>query len=251
MISGAAQADCAVLVVSARTGEFEDGFVKGGQTKEHTTLVRTMGVSHIVVAVNKMDDKTVNWSEERFLELHRQLAEFLRKAGFKKDQISFVPMSGLNGINLEKKIDPAICPWYKGDCLLNTLDKVAKARDQSGTQPVRFPVLDRYKDSGKVYCIGRIDGGKVCVGDVLVSVPGEHEATVGGIESEFGPQKVARPGDNVTLWMKGMDENYINSGSVLCSKGQRLCPTTNRFQAQILVSNLPESRPIITKGYQW
>merc|ERR1711916_326859 len=81
MISGAAQADVAVLVVSARTGEFEDGFVKGGQTKEHTTLVRTMGVSHILVVVNKMDDKTVEWAQQRFQALQRELGDFLKKAG--------------------------------------------------------------------------------------------------------------------------------------------------------------------------
>ena len=115
---------------------------------------------------------------------------------------------------------------------------------------MRFPVLDRYKDAGKVYVIGRVDGSIVSVGDTLVAIPGEREATVGGIESEFGSLNQARPGDNVTLWMKGLDENYVNSGTVLCSKGMRLCPAVSRFQAQIIISNLPESRPILTAGYQ-
>ncbi len=115
MISGAAQADIAVLVISARGGEFEDGFVKGGQTKEHTMLVRTMGVSHIVVAINKMDDKTVEWSEQRYSAIVRDLTEFLKKAGFKKEQITFVPVSALTALNLKDRMEPSVCPWYKGD----------------------------------------------------------------------------------------------------------------------------------------
>ena len=65
MISGAAQADVAVLVISARKGEFETGFEKGGQTREHAMLVKTAGVQKLVVVVNKMDDPTVNWGKER------------------------------------------------------------------------------------------------------------------------------------------------------------------------------------------
>ena len=71
----------AVLVVSARAGEFEDGFVKGGQTKEHTMLVRTMGVTHVLCAINKMDDKTVEWSQKRYDTMVKELSDFLRKAG--------------------------------------------------------------------------------------------------------------------------------------------------------------------------
>ena len=209
-----------------------------------------MGVSHLLVAINKMDDKTVEWSEERFNAVQRELWEFLRRAGFKKDQVSFVPLSGLTGLNLKERVEAEVCPWYKGESFLDTLDAVSEARKNEENSPVRFPVLDRYKDAGKVYVIGRVDGSSIAVGDTLVAVPGEREATVGGIESEFGALKQARPGDNVTLWMKGLDEAYINSGHVLCSKGQRLCPAVSRFQAQIIISAMPESRPVMTAGYQ-
>jgi peptide chain release factor subunit 3 len=250
MISGAAQADVAVLVVSARSGEFEDGFIKGGQTKEHTMLVRTMGVTHIVVAINKMDDKTVEWSEKRFSEMVRELSDFLKRAGFKKEQISFVPLSALTGINLKDRLDAAVCPWYTGKSLLETLDEVSESRENDSSAPVRFPVLDRYKDAGKVFVIGKLAGGTIRMGDTLVVVPGEREGVVSGIESEFGTLKEARAGDNVTLTIKGLDEAYINAGFVLCAKGQRLCPAVSRFQAQILISNLPDARPIMTSGYQ-
>ncbi|KAL8215413.1 UNVERIFIED_CONTAM: Eukaryotic peptide chain release factor GTP-binding subunit ERF3A [Gekko kuhli] len=65
MIGGASQADLAVLVISARKGEFETGFEKGGQTREHAMLAKTAGVKHLIVLINKMDDPTVNWSNER------------------------------------------------------------------------------------------------------------------------------------------------------------------------------------------
>lgn len=250
MISGAAQADVAVLVVSARGGEFEDGFIKGGQTKEHTMLVRTMGVQHIVVAINKMDDKTVEWSEKRFNDMVRELSDFLRKAGFKKEQMSFVPLSALNGINLKDRMEKNVCPWYNGKSLMETLDEVSVSRENDANAPFRMAVLDKYKDSGKVYVIGKVDGGRIRVGDTAVVVPGEHESVVGSIDSEFGALKECKAGDNVTIWLKGMDDAYVNTGFVLCAKGQRLCPVVSRFQAQILISNMPESRPILSPGYQ-
>lgn len=113
-----------------------------------------------------------------------------------------------------------------------------------------MPLLDRYKDAGKVYVIGKVDGGMLRTGDTVVLVPGDKEAVVGSIESEFGPLSEARAGDNVTLWLKGLDENYVQTGAVLCVKGQRPCPVVTRFQAQILINALPEQRPIMTSGYQ-
>ena len=202
MISGAAQADVAVLVVSARAGEFEDGFIKGGQTKEHTMLVRTMGVTHILVAVNKMDDKTVEWSAKRFGDMERELSDFLKKAGFKKEQMSFVPLSALSGANLKERVEAAVCPWYKGKSLLDTLDEVAESRENDAGAAVRMPVLDRYKDAGKVFVIGKLVGGTVRLGDTLIVEPSAKEGVVGGIESEFGTLKEARAGDNVTIWLK-------------------------------------------------
>lgn len=82
MISGAAQADIGVLVISARKGEFETGFERRGQTREHAMLAKTAGVKHLVVLINKMDDPTVVWSEERYEECKTKLTPFLKKVGF-------------------------------------------------------------------------------------------------------------------------------------------------------------------------
>lgn len=111
MIGGASQADLAVLVISARKGEFETGFEKGGQTREHAMLAKTAGVKYLIVLINKMDDPTVDWSSERYEECKEKLVPFLKKVGFSpKKDIHFMPCSGLTGANLKEQSD--FCPWY-------------------------------------------------------------------------------------------------------------------------------------------
>ena len=114
MISGAAQADIGCLVISARRGEFEAGFDRNGQTREHALLAKTLGVQKLVVVVNKMDESTVMWSKERFDEIQAKLRPFLRKCGFavKKD-VYFVPISGLTGANLIEAVKPEVCQWVQ------------------------------------------------------------------------------------------------------------------------------------------
>jgi len=114
MIGGASQADLAVLVISARKGEFETGFEKGGQTREHAMLAKTAGVKHLVVLINKMDDHTVNWDEERYNECKEKLLPYLKKLGFNPQKdLNFMPCSGLTGAGLKESVDPQLCPWYK------------------------------------------------------------------------------------------------------------------------------------------
>ena len=114
MISGAAQADVAVLVISARKGEFETGFERGGQTREHILLVKTAGVSRLVVAINKMDDPTVQWSKARFEEIKEKMTPFIRQAGFSvKSSVSFIPVSAYTGVNLKDRPAASVCDWWK------------------------------------------------------------------------------------------------------------------------------------------
>ncbi|KHJ75312.1 elongation factor Tu GTP binding domain protein, partial [Oesophagostomum dentatum] len=104
MISGATQADLAVLVISARKGEFETGFDRGGQTREHAMLVKTAGVRHLVILVNKMDDPTVKWDEARFNEIQGKLTPYLRKCGFNpKTDMTYIPVSGLTGAFIKER----------------------------------------------------------------------------------------------------------------------------------------------------
>lgn len=101
-------------VISARKGEFETGFDRGGQTREHAMLAKTAGVKHLVVLINKMDDPTVEWSEVRYNECKDKILPYLRKLGFNpaKD-LSFMPVSGQTGQGLKECLDPNICSWWK------------------------------------------------------------------------------------------------------------------------------------------
>lgn len=114
MISGAAQADVAILVISARKGEFETGFEKGGQTREHIMLVKTAGVSKVIVVINKMDDATVEWQKSRYDEIKDKLTPFIRSAGFSlKTDVTFIPVSAYTGANLKDRVAKTVCSWWE------------------------------------------------------------------------------------------------------------------------------------------
>jgi peptide chain release factor subunit 3 len=114
MISGASQADVAILVISARKGEFETGFERGGQTREHVMLVKTAGVSKVVIAINKMDDLTVEWAQERYKEIKDRLAPFIRSAGFNlQNDVYWIPISAYTAINVKDRVNKKVAPWWE------------------------------------------------------------------------------------------------------------------------------------------
>ena len=111
MITGTSQADCAILMVPAATGEFEAAYAKQGQLREHALLAFTLGVKQMIVGVNKMDEKSVNYAEPRFNEIKDEVSKFLTKVGYKGETIPFIPISGWNGDNLIERSDNM--KWYK------------------------------------------------------------------------------------------------------------------------------------------
>lgn len=120
MIQGVAQADYAGLVISARKGEFEAGFEKEGQTREHIQLVKSLGVQKLVIIVNKMDEPSVKWNKKRYDEIQENLLPFLINTGFREEDLSWIPISGLNGDNITEKTDS--CDWYDGPGLIDIFD---------------------------------------------------------------------------------------------------------------------------------
>src|SRR3954470_12916699 len=110
MITGTSQADCAILIIAAGTGEFEAGISKDGQTREHALLAYTLGVKQLIVAVNKMD--TTSWSEERFNEIVKEVSGFIKRVGYNPKTVAFVPISGWHGDNMLE--DSANMTWFKG-----------------------------------------------------------------------------------------------------------------------------------------
>lgn len=149
MIGGASQADIAVLVISARKGEFETGFERGGQTREHAMLVKTAGVKYLIVLINKMDDSTVNWDPERYNEIKDKLVPYLKKCGFQPGKDThFMPCSGFTGAFIKER--PAdletLVDWYDGPCFIPYLESLV-IPNRSQTGPFRMPIFDKYKVS--------------------------------------------------------------------------------------------------------
>lgn len=169
MITGASQADVAVLVISARKGEFETGFEKGGQTREHATLVKTAGVKTVLVGINKMDEPTVNWDKARYDEIVAKIGPFLRQTGFASKDVHFMPISGFTGANLKDPLSPTVCPWYTGPSLLQFLDNLPSF-DRRINLPFLMPISGKYRDMG-TNVIGKVEAGRVAKGDTIMIMP--------------------------------------------------------------------------------
>ncbi|KAM9180860.1 LOW QUALITY PROTEIN: eukaryotic peptide chain release factor GTP-binding subunit ERF3B [Dugong dugon] len=242
MIGGASQADLAVLVISARKREFETGFEKGGQTREHVMLAKTAGVKHLMVLINKMDDPTVNWSIERYEECKEKLVPFLKKVGFNpKKDIHFMPCSGLTRANLKEQSD--FCPWYTGLPFIQYLDNLPNfSRSIDG--PIRLPFVDKYKDMGTVV-LGKLESGSIFKGQQLVMMPNKHNVEVLGILSDDAETDAVVPGENLKIRLKGIEEEEILQGFILCDPNN-LCRSGRTFDVQIVII---EHNSIICPGY--
>ncbi|XP_014662624.1 PREDICTED: HBS1-like protein isoform X4 [Priapulus caudatus] len=244
MITGAASADVAVLVVCATRGEFETGFESGGQTREHALLVRSLGVSQLGVAVNKMD--TVGWSQERFDEITRKLMQFLKQAGFKEKDVSFVPCSGLSGENLvAAATDPLLCSWYGGPSMLQVIDRFA-APQRPVDKPFRLVVSDVYKGMGSGFCVsGRIEAGSVQTGEKVLVMPTGDMALVKAIQLQDDLVTCAFAGDHVIVTLFNIEMTSAAIGHVLCYAAQPI-RVASVIQARIVVFNIDMP---ITRGF--
>ena len=245
MIGGAAQADVAILVISARKGEFETGFERGGQTREHAVLVKTAGVQRLIVVVNKMDDSTVNWDKERYDDIVGKLTPFLRSAGFNpKTDITFIPVSAYSGANLKDKASSEACPWYEGPTLLDFLDGL-ELGDRKMSASLKMPVSEKYADMG-TYVVGKLESGKMKKGDSLILMPNKTSVEVLAIFSEVDEEiPAAVSGDNVRVKLKGVELEDVQPGFVLTDP-QDPVHVVRRFEAQLAIL---EHRNIICAGY--
>src|SRR3989338_8830031 len=198
MITGASQADAAVLVVSGNPG---DGVQ--AQTKEHVFLAKTQGVGQLIILVNKMD--LGKYAESRFKEVKEQVSALLKSVGFKTDTINFVPVASLHGENIVKK--STNMPWYAGPTLIESLD-LLKLPEKPTNLPLRLPLQDVYNITGiGVAPVGRVETGIMKIGDKIVCVPGREGKGVNGevksIEMHHEAVTEALAGDNVGFNCKG------------------------------------------------
>jgi len=248
MIMGAAMADTAALVISARKGEYESGFERDGQTREHAQLARSLGVQKLIVVVNKMDEESVQWSEDRYNEIVSGVTPFLKEqCGYKSEDVVFVPISGLTGENINQK--SKYCSWYTGPSLIEILDTVeVPKRDPEG--PLRVPVLDKMKERG-VIAFGKVESGTIKIGSRLAVMPNNLKCQVTGIYNcKQELVRYACPGENIQVKIRMIDdENLINKGDVLCPYDE-LAPICDVFEAELKILDLLPHRPIITPGYK-
>jgi len=246
MIAGACQADVGVLVISARKGEFETGFERGGQTREHALLAKTLGVRILVVVVNKMDDPTVMWEQERFEECKEKLTPFLKSCGYKvKGDVIFIPISALAASNVIKRYTDA--PWVSGPCFLEVLDGLP-ALDRNKDGALRLPVLSKYKDLGTVI-EGKVEQGTIKAGDKLMVMPNRQMVEVQQVWLDQEEVSYLIGGENARVKLKDISDEEIMPGYVLAPRGPDACPAVRRFEAQLVVQELLEHKSIFSAGY--
>ncbi|KAE9457226.1 hypothetical protein C3L33_10870, partial [Rhododendron williamsianum] len=257
MISGASQADIGVLVISARKGEFETGYEKGGQTREHVQLAKTLGVSKLLVVVNKMDDPTVNWSKDRYDEIESKMTPFLKSSGYNvKKDVQFLPISGLFGSNMITRLDKSVCSWWNGPCLFEALDavevplrdlKVRSGMIKASSRHALLPIIDKFKDMGTVV-MGKVESGSVSEGDSLLLMPNKAQVKVLSIYIDEDKVRCAGPGENLRVRLSGIEEDDILSGFVLCSVVRPIA-SVSEFVAQLQILELLDNA-IFTAGYK-
>ncbi len=243
MITGASQADAALLVVSARKGEFEAGMSPEGQTREHAILAKTMGINQLIVAVNKMDATEPPWSQKRYEQIKTILGKFLKSLGYDISKVPFIPVSAWTGDNLIER-SPNM-PWYNGPTLVEALDML-EPPPKPIDKPLRIPIQDVYSISGVgTVPVGRVETGVLKVGDRVVFMPPAKVGEVRSIETHHVRIEKAEPGDNIGFNVRGISKRDIRRGDVA---GHLDNPPTvaEEFTARVFIIWHPTA---ITVGY--
>ncbi len=234
MITGASQADAAVLVVAAKEGIQP-------QTKEHAYLARVLGIKQMIVAINKMD--TVNYDKAAYEKVKADMEKLLKGIGYDPSKVVFVPISALNGDNVTKKSDKM--PWYEGPTLLEALNMLQEP-EKPIDLPLRIPIQDVYSITGiGTVPVGRVETGVLKVGDKVIFEPANVSGEVKSIEMHHEPLQEAKPGDNIGFNVRGISKEQIKRGDV-CGHTDKPPTVAKEFTAQIIVLNHPT---FISKGY--
>jgi elongation factor 1-alpha len=244
MITGTSQADVSVLMISSQSGEFEAGVSKDGQTKEHALLAFTLGVKQMCVGVNKMDHPSTNWSKDRFEEIKKEATTFLKKGGYKVDNIPFVPFSGLTGENMKEA--GSNMPWYKGPTLIGALDTMT-APERPVDKPLRLPINDVFKISGiGTVPVGRVETGVLKPAMILKFTPSGLSSECKSVEMHHEQLPQAIPGDNVGFSVRNISVKDIKRGYVASNEKEDPARECTSFVAQVIVLNHPNQ---IRSGY--
>ena len=236
MITGASQADIAVLVVAGTEGVM-------AQTREHVFLCKTMNVKQIAVAVNKMD--AINYDEAKFNAVKDQVTKLLAQVGY--TDVPFIPVSALKGDNIAKKSENM--DWYKGPTIREQMD-IFDEPQKPTELPLRLPIQDVYNITGiGVVPVGKVETGVMKLGDKVIVVPAREGTGVTGevktIEMHHEQVNEAIPGDNIGFSVRGIGKKDIARGDVL-GKVDNPPSIVSEFSAQIFILNHPT---VVTAGY--
>jgi len=244
MITGTSQADVALLVIDSSLGGFEAGISKDGQTREHALLAYTLGVKQMMVGMNKMDDVSVMYGEGRYKEIMEEVANYLKKVGYKPAKVPFIPISGWSGDNM---IDRSTnMSWYKGPYLLEALDGV-KPPKRPIDKPLRLPLQDVYKIGGiGTVPVGRVETGVIKPAMNVVFAPTGVTTEVKSVEMHHESMPEAVPGDNVGFNVKNVSVKEIKRGNVCSDSKKDPAQGCTNFKAQVIVLNHPGQ---ISNGY--
>lgn len=233
MITGASQADAAILVFSTREGEFEAAIGDTGQGREHAFLAKTLGVKQLIVALNKMD--THNYSEKRFNECKEEVIRLLKVVGYNIEKdVQFIPVSAFKGDNIK---DKGNLSWFKGPNLVGAVDGL-KVPEKPTNKPLRVPIQDVYKIKGAgTVPVGRIETGIMKVGAIANIQPADFSGEIRSIEMHHEALQSAEPGDNVGFSVRNLDIKDIYRGSVLAEDKNKCAVVSPKgfFQAQVIV----------------
>jgi elongation factor 1-alpha len=231
-------------MIASPQGEFEAGISKEGQTREHALLSFTLGVKQMIVCMNKMDEKTVNFSQDRYNEIKKEVEGFLKKVGYKPEEIPFIPISGWNGDNMLERSPNT--QWYTGPILIEALDKIVPPKRPT-EKPLRLPLQDVYKIGGiGTVPVGRVETGIIKPGMTVSFAPGDVKTEVKSVEMHHTSIPEAIPGDNVGFNVKGLSTKDIKRGYV-CGDSKNDPPReVDNFLAQVIIMNHPGQ---IENGY--
>jgi peptide chain release factor subunit 3 len=212
MIGGASQADVGVLVISSRKGEYETGFEKGGQTREHAMLAKTQGVNKLIVVVNKMDDPTVEWSEGRYKECTTKVNMFLKGVGYNpKTDLTYMPLSAQTGLGIKDRVPTDVCPWYGGPSLLEYLDNML-ALERKIDAPFMMPISAKYKDLGTMV-EGKVEAGTLRKDMSLLMMPNREKIAISALYGEMEDEvEQLEAGDQARIRLRGVEEEDISPG---------------------------------------
>jgi len=241
MITGASEADCAILVLSAKEGETDSAVAPGGQAREHAFLLKTLGVSQIILAINKMDDS--KFSEDAYKIAKEKGEKLVKSVGYKIENVPAIPVSGWTGENLVKKSENM--PWYKGKTLLEAFDDFTVPEKPVG-KPLRLPIQDVYSITGVgTVPVGRVETGTMKPNDKIIVMPSGALGEIKSIETHHQEMPSASAGDNIGFNLRGIEKKDIKRGDVL---GTPDSPpnVAKEFRAQIIVINHPTA---IAPGY--